>query len=123
MQDEARTKDQLITELRALHKRVVEFEKDKGESTGPPELRRRAEKRPKARQTETGRCKTNDAERLRHELEIHQIELEMQNHELRNALVQIEESRTRYSDLYPLVLPCVSPGNIFCVANSHGWPF
>ncbi|MGD0397957.1 MAG: PAS domain S-box protein [Syntrophobacteraceae bacterium] len=100
MQDEAKTKDQIITELKVLRQRVVEFEKDNGASTGPAELRRRAEKRPKARQTEAGRLKTNDSERLRHELEIHQIELEMQNHELRNGLVQIEESRTRYSDLY-----------------------
>ena len=41
-----------------------------------------------------------DAQRLIHELRVHQIELEMQNDELRNLQVQIEESRTRYADLY-----------------------
>ncbi|MGO9414174.1 MAG: PAS domain S-box protein, partial [Syntrophobacteraceae bacterium] len=100
MQDEAKTKEQLITELKALRQLVAELEKGKGASADPTELRRRAEKLSKARQTETGRSKTNDAERLCQELEIQQIELEMQNHELRNVLVQIEESRTRYSDLY-----------------------
>ncbi len=42
MQDEARTKEELITELKALRQRVVELEKDKGASTGSAKLRRRA---------------------------------------------------------------------------------
>ncbi|MGO9017163.1 MAG: hypothetical protein ACLQVJ_02320 [Syntrophobacteraceae bacterium] len=100
MQDEAKTKEQLIIELHELRERVAELEKDKGASTDPAELRRSAEERLKARQTEAGQRETDDAERLYHELEVHQIELEMQNQELRNAMVQIEESRTRYSDLY-----------------------
>jgi PAS domain S-box-containing protein len=38
--------------------------------------------------------------RLLHDLEIHQIELEMQNRELRAAQVQLEQSRSRLADLY-----------------------
>jgi len=41
-----------------------------------------------------------EAQRLVHELQVHQIELEMQNDELRRALSEIEESRARYLNLY-----------------------
>jgi two-component system sensor histidine kinase/response regulator len=41
-------------------------------------------------------------QRLLHELQAHQIELEMQNHELCRAQVKLEAARARYFDLYDL---------------------
>jgi PAS domain S-box-containing protein len=43
---------------------------------------------------------SDDSHTLIHELQIHQIELEMQNEELRTAQEALEDSRSKYSDLY-----------------------
>ena len=42
----------------------------------------------------------DELRQLIHELEIHQVELEMQNRELREAQATLEESRDRYAELY-----------------------
>ena len=41
-----------------------------------------------------------ERQQLIHELQVHQIELEMQNDELRKSQAELEESRTKYSDLF-----------------------
>ena len=70
------------------------------------DLRKRAEK--KARQNDAQAQKDlmalspQESRRMLHELRVHQIELEMQNEELRRAQVEMEVSRERYFDLYDL---------------------
>ena len=65
------------------------------------ELRRRAEQRLNALETETRRPRTEaETQRLVHELQIHQIELEMQNAELSKARDEAERAVEMYSDLY-----------------------
>ena len=63
-------------------------------------LRRKAEKMLAGRAKGVPGPSADDREKLLHELGVHQVELEMQNDELRRAQLEIETSRTRYVDLY-----------------------
>jgi len=71
----------------------------------PAQLRRRAEARLRVRpgnQRSTAVVPKSDADakRLLHELQVHQIELEMQNAELRQARDELEVALENYTDLY-----------------------
>jgi PAS domain S-box-containing protein len=64
-------------------------------------LRRLAEERSTESASQSSRTMAEqDYQVLVHELQIHQIELEMQNEQLRMAQGQLSESLTKYSDLY-----------------------
>jgi len=67
-------------------------------SENPAELRRRAEARLRERPSD----QKSDAgtQRLLHELEVHQIELEMQNAELQKTRDELEVALEKYTDLY-----------------------
>lgn len=65
------------------------------------ELRRQAEERLQAQKTEQKHLRSGETTpQLVHELEVHQIELEMQNAELRSVRDQMEALLARYTDLY-----------------------
>jgi PAS domain S-box-containing protein len=72
----------------------------------PLSLYHRAEllqhKRQHDRQSESGAGKAGGPERLLYELEVHQIELEMQNTELQKTRELLELALAKYTDLYDL---------------------
>ncbi len=82
----------------------------KPEQKKPSELRKRAEEKLKSPTSPPGVMSDSDKElrQLIHELQVHQIELEMQNEELREAWVGLEESRAKYFDFYDF-----APGGFF----------
>src|SRR6185436_10877957 len=72
----------------------------------PDRLRRQAEEVVRARAEQdpenASALSPDEVRRLLYDLRVHQIELEMQNDELRRVQHEIEASRTRYFDLYDL---------------------
>lgn len=69
----------------------------------PPEprgLRERAERAMNIDTVPLHRMSEGEVEALVHELRVHQVELEMQNEALRQAQVDLEQSRTKYADLF-----------------------
>ena len=74
---------------------------DRNTSAEAAELRRWAEARLKALETKSAPTRTEaDTQRLVHELQVHQIELEMQNEELRQLRAEAEAGLERYTELY-----------------------
>jgi PAS domain S-box-containing protein len=70
--------------------------------TTPRELRRRAERLFKSHTKKRTAERPEDYETLIHELQVHQIELELQNQELQQAHLEAEVARLKYFSLYDL---------------------
>jgi PAS domain S-box-containing protein len=70
------------------------------EKQADEKLRRRAEE--SLEKVSSGQMESfgMDTQKLIHELRVHQVELEMQNEELRQAQAELAQSRDRYLDLY-----------------------
>jgi len=85
------------------------------------ELRRQAEQRlPAKRSDGHGPLTNEEPHKLVHELEVHQVELEMQNAELRQAREAAEKVLERYTDLYdfaPVGYLTLDRGGVVLAAN------
>ena len=64
------------------------------------ELRKKAEELLRRNPEETPVLSTAEVQKLFHELDVHQIELQMQNEELRNAQAELARSRDAYAERY-----------------------
>ena len=72
-----------------------------GHPTNTAELRHRADARLQSRKPPANAPRSaHETQRLLHELQVHQVELEMQNEELRNSRAQVEAAVSRYTDIY-----------------------
>ena len=83
------------------------------------DLRQRAEEMLKLH-GELDKMRPADLKRLVHELQVHQIELEMQNDELRSTQHELQTSREKYYDLYdlaPIGYVTVNENGIILEAN------
>jgi PAS domain S-box-containing protein len=102
-----------ITPDEAEHSREIRQDSRKS-------LRQRAEDVVQRRSEEIEEIPSGDIQDLIHELKVHQVELEMQNEELRRAQQELERSRDRYSDLYefaPVGYVTVSEAGTILEAN------
>ena len=63
-------------------------------------LRQKAERLVRERPGDLGKAPVEDAQRLVHELQVHQIELELQNEELRRSQQETLEALAKYANLY-----------------------
>jgi PAS domain S-box-containing protein len=102
---------------------VAKIKKNKNKLTGFEKLRRQAKKRLLERDIDLSDMPLEDINELIHELKVHQIELEMQNEELRNVQLDLQATRDKYTDLYdfaPVGYFSISEKGLILDANLRG---
>ena len=86
----------------------------------PKDLRARAEARLVGTRAAAAQMPEEDVRELLHNLQVHEVELEMQNDELRRSKTELEAAGERFSNLYdfaPCPLLTVGPGGEVLEAN------
>jgi len=86
-------------------------------------LRREAEARLQSQPAQEAPPSFTTSQRLLHELQVHQIELEMQNEQLREAQAESEALLARYTDLYesaPTGYSLLGPDGVIAETNLAG---
>ncbi|MBF0211686.1 MAG: PAS domain-containing protein, partial [Desulfamplus sp.] len=78
------------------------------------ELRKQAEEKAALLKQNPDELSFQETRDAIHELRVHQIELEMQNEELRRTHIDLDAAKSRYFDLYNL-----APVG-YCTVNEHG---
>jgi two-component system, cell cycle sensor histidine kinase and response regulator CckA len=76
------------------------MKQDRKPPRGAPDLREKAEARLQPETPGVHDLSHEEISILVHELQVHQIELEMQNDELRRGQISLEEANRKYSDFY-----------------------
>jgi len=98
----------------------------KPETRGASELRCRAEKRLKTQRSQTEPPADRDPQRLLHEMQVHQVELELQNEELKRLRDEAETLAAQYLDIYdfaPVGYFSLGPDGKILQANLSGANF
>jgi PAS domain S-box-containing protein len=73
---------------------------NKGDSIRGDSLRKIAEEMLRKNPKEEPLLQTGDVQKIVHELDVHQAELEIQNEEMRHSQMELSDSRDRYEELY-----------------------
>jgi DNA repair exonuclease SbcCD ATPase subunit len=94
---------------------VAKKKKYKSKLTSSGKLRRQVETRLLERDVDLLNVPLEDINELIHELAVHQIELEMQNEELRQTQLDLEAVRDKYTDLYDF-----APVGYFSISDKGG---
>ena len=92
--------------------------------TDAAELRRRANARLQSQPPAVNAPRSaHETQRLLHELQVHQVELELQNEELRDSRAQVEAAVSRYTDIYdfaPVAYFTLKSNGVITQANFAG---